>query len=306
MIDRLARATVDATAPAQRLAAFRVMLGVFVLGYLAVRLPVFWALGGRNETAFDGVGIFTAFGRPPGQNAVAALVIVAVVSGVAFTVGWRYRPSAVLFAASVLLLTTLRSSWGQLLHFENLMTLHLIVLAAAPAADVWSFDARSARGSDTVDAESVRYGWPLALAALITAVTYVIAGVAKLRYGGLDWLSGDTLRHHVAYSANRLDLIGGTPPVLAEAAVRFTPVLGAAAVLSVVLELTAPLALLGPHMRNTWVGAAWLMHVGILLTMAVGFPSPLFGVAFAPLYALERPVAWWSARPGAVRDSAPA
>ena len=60
-----------------------------------------------------------------------------------------------------------------------------------------------------------------------------------------------------------------------------------ASVLTMAVELGAPLALLDRRLRNAWVGATWLMHLGILATMAIGFPSPLFGVAFAPLFRLE-------------------
>ena len=49
----------------------------------------------------------------------------------------------------------------------------------------------------------------------MTVVTYVLAGLAKLRIGGVDWLVGDTLRNHVAYSAVRLEVLGARPSPLA-------------------------------------------------------------------------------------------
>lgn len=177
---------------------------------------------------------------------------------------------------------------GQLLHFENLMVLQLAVLAASPAADAWSVDARRMAAVDRPGAATTRYGWPLAVASLVTVVTYVIAGIAKLRYGGTDWIVGDTLRNHIAYSAARLDIIGGTPPLLAEFAIRHAWVLPVFAFVAVVVELSAPAVFVGPRSRIVWVVAAWTMHVGIFATMSVGFPSPLFGVAFAPLFPLER------------------
>ena len=284
----------DAEAPATRLAAFRIVVGVFVCVYLVGRLPVFLALADRPSTDFDGVGILAPVSAPPPDGVLVAIILVALAAGLATTLGWRYRPSVITFAVAMLLLTTLRGSWGQLLHFENLMVLQLLVLAASPAADAWSLDARrlSADRRPSATEPSVRYGWPIAVAGLVTVATYVITGIAKVRYGGIDWISGDTLQNHIAYSFARLDLIGGNPPVLGELAVRQGWVLGAAAVAAIVIELAAPAALIGPRSRNVWVLAAWSMHVGIFLTMAVGFPSPLFGVAFAPLFALERVVPW--------------
>lgn len=296
---------IDAEAPATRLSAFRIVVGVFVVVYLIGRSPVFLALADRPAADFDGVGVLARLSSPPSGGVLTGVVVVALATGIATTVGWRYRPNVIVFAAAVLFLTTLRGSWGQLLHFENLMVLQLLVLAASPAADAWSLDARRAENSQNPPhdrAASTRYGWPLAIAGLVTVVTYVITGIAKLRYGGLDWISGDTLQNHIAYSAARLDLLGGNKPVLAEFVVRQGWILGVCALGAVVIELAAPIAFVGPRSRNVWVASAWLMHVGIFLTMAIGFPSPLFGAAFAPFFALERVEPWarrlanWRAR----------
>jgi hypothetical protein len=117
---------------------------------------------------------------------------------------------------------------------------------------------------------------------------YVIAGVAKHRYGGAEWIGGDTLRIHIAYSAARLDVVGGTPSPLARPVVEQAWVLPPLAAAAVVVELAAPVALLGGRLRTAWVGAAWLMHVGIAGLMLIAFPYPLFLVAFAPFFDLER------------------
>ena len=149
-----------------------------------------------------------------------------------------------------------------------------------------------------VPAESSAYGWPIALASLVLVITYVVAGIAKLRYGGLDWVFGDTLRNHVAYAAARSDLLGGTPSPLAEWGVRLDRMWPLAAAGTIVVELGAPVALLGGRLRTTWVIATWLMHLGILAFLLIAFPFPLFLVAFAPLYRIER---LWTDRPSWLR-----
>ena len=53
--------------------------------------------------------------------------------------------------------------------------------------------------------------------------------------------------------------------------------------LTVVVELAAPVALLGGRIRDVWVIAAWMLHAGIAALMLVVFPYPLFLVAFALL-----------------------
>ncbi len=281
-------ALVDAEAPPERLAAFRVVIGAFVVAYLLIRLPVFAQLAHRTD-GFDGVGVFIATDRPLPAAAIQMLLAIAVGAGCAFIAGWRFRLSGPLFAAAVLGLASYRSSWGQLLHFENLMVLYLLIVGVAPSADAWSLDARR-RASNEVpspDRPPTSYGWPLRLACLALVLTYAIAGIAKLRYGGLEWMVGDTLRNHIAYSAVRLDVLGADPAPLARLAVDHAWVLPPMAVGSVLVELAAPVALLGGLYRSAWVAAAWLMHASILATMLVGFPAPLFLVAFAPLFELE-------------------
>ena len=280
--------SLHADAPPERLAAVRLLSGVFALGYLAVRSPAYLALRGRSPRDFDGVGVLAWMGNPVADSVVVAAMVLALLSGFAFTAGLWFRLTGPTFALTVLLLATYRSSWGQLLHFENLLVLHLLVLGVAASADAWSFDA----WCRPTPCRNRAYGPPLFLLCVVVVVTYLIAGGAKLRYGGTDWISGDTLRNHIAYSATRLEVLGGSPSPLAAVTVRHPWALGPMAAASVLIELAAPLALLGGWWRNAWVAAAWAMHALIAALMFVVFPYPLFLVAFAPFFALERAAAW--------------
>lgn len=290
---------VDAVAPAERLAMLRILTGVFAVIYLLVRLPVFLQLGDRRS-GFDGVGLATPLDRPVEAGVVDAVVVATLMVGVGFVLGWRFRVNGPLFAVGMLALGSYRGSWGQLLHFENLMVLYLLVIAMSRAADAWALDARRVEDRRGASSESVAYGFPIALTGLVLVITYVIAGLAKLRYGGLDWVFGDTLRNHVAYAAARLDLLGGSPSPLADWAVRLDGIWPYAAAATIVIELAAPVALLGGRIRTVWVLAAWLMHLGVLVFMLIGFPFPLLFVAFAPLYRVER---LWNDRPAWLRRS---
>lgn len=271
---------------------FRILVGVFTLTYLLVRLPVFVALTDRPDDAFDPVGVFSFVGSPLPGSVVIGLIVAAIASGAFVVLGAWFRVAGPVFALTMLALITYRSSWGQLLHFEHLPVLHLFVIAWTPAADAFSLDARRRDRHDRPDRPPNAHGWPLALCALILVSTYVIAGIAKLRYGGIDWIVGDTLRNHVAYSAARLDVLGGDPSPVAEPAMRAAWLFPFAAAGSVLIELAAPVALFGGRTRTVWVVAAWTMHIGIFALMLVGFPYPLFLIAFAPLYHLERIAEW--------------
>ena len=270
-----------APAPAERLAAFRLLAGGFAVVYVAVRSPALWALTRRPGERFEGVGVLAGLDGPPARVVVMVLLTITLLTGVAFATGWRFSWTGPGFALALLTLGTFHSSWGQLLHFENLMVLHVLVLGFSPAADAWSL---TAAGSPR---PSPRYGWPLRLAAIITVSVYVIAGIAKLRIGGTEWLVGDTLRNHVAYSASRLTLLGGTPTPLAGEVIDATWLFPPMAVGAVLIELTAPLALVNRMLRNVWVTATIVMHVGILALLAVFFPYQALGFAFAPFFALE-------------------
>ena len=269
----------------ERLAVFRVLCGAFSVVYVAVRIRRFLDLADAPAARFNPVGPLALLDSPVSGAVVVVGVLALLALGVAFTCGAWFRVTGPLFSVALLLATTYRSSWGQVLYFENLMVLHVAIVGFTRSADALSVDAR--HRAEPAPA-SPAFGWPIRLAACVTVLTYVLAGVAKLRIGGIEWMDGETLRNHVAYSAARLDVLGGSPSPLAgpllDAAWLFTPL----AIATVVIEIAAPVALLGGTVRNIWVAAAWLMHAGIAALMFVVFPYPLALLAFAPLFELER------------------
>lgn len=262
------------------LGTVRLALGVFAVGYVLVRLPVFLALADASAVRFEPVGVLALLRDPLPGWVVEALAVGTVVLGVPFALGRGVRWTGPLFAMAFLLLTTYRSSWGQLLWFENLPALHLLVVGFSRSADA-VVPGRRRAGPEP--APAVAYGLPIRLAALVTVTTYVLAGVAKVRLGGSGWLDGETLRSHVAYSAARLEALGATPSPFARPFARAGLLVGVAAVVTVVAELGAPLALLGRRLAVGWIAVMWSLHAGIAVTMFVVFPLPLVGLAFLPL-----------------------
>ena len=269
-------------APAARLAVLRALTGVYAVSYLLVRLPVFLTMADRSGTFWEPVGALGWLDRPLPSRMVQLMVLVAVVLGVLYTIGAAFRLVGPLFALSLLFVTTYRSSWGQLLWFDNLMVLHIIIVGFSPAADAYVLGRRSR----IVDDDG-RYAWPVRLAAVVTVGTYALAGISKLRIGGIAWIDGESLRNHVAYSAARLRVLGGTPSPLAgplmEQLWLFTPI----GIATLVIELGAPAVLFVRRLRWPWVIAAATMHVAIASAMFVVFPYPLTLIAFAPLFDLE-------------------
>lgn len=274
-----------APAPAERLAVLRILVGSYATIAMIVSVGEFARLADRPATQFDPVGLATLLAQPLSSTVLWGLFGVAVLSGIAFTVGAAFRYSGWVFALCQLMWATYHASWGQMLHFEHLVTLHVLVLGLAPAAHALSVDAYRAKRPI---AAATRYGWPLRLAAIITVVTYMLAGIAKLRIGGSAWLTSETLTNHIAYSATRMDLLGAPRPPLATLAIANEWALQPMAIASVAVELLAPLALLGGWFRRVWVPAAILLHLGTLTLMFVYFSYNGLGFALLPLYRLER------------------
>jgi hypothetical protein len=261
----------------------RIATGLFAVSYLTVRLPAFLALAHTDRHAFDPVGVLWLLPAPLPGAAVTGLVFLTLTLAAVYTVGIGFRVVGPAFAVALLVVTTYRSSWGQVLWFEALMVLHVLIVGFAPSAD-----ALAVRRHASPEGASQAYGAPVRLAAAVTVTTYLLSGTAKLRITGLDWMSSTTLQTHIAYSAARLDVLGGTPPPLAPWLVAHRWLLAPLAFGTVALEFGALAALLSGWVRTAWVAATWLLHAGIAATLFVVFPYPLFGVAFAPFFRLER------------------
>ncbi|MGH2687123.1 MAG: HTTM domain-containing protein [Actinomycetota bacterium] len=258
----------------QRLSVLRVLVGGFALVHLLVRAPHLRQVARFDAFRFDPVGPLGFLDRPLSPVVVDAVLIAAVVLGVAFVAGWKMRVAGPAFAVVLLVLSTYRNSWGQVFHTENLFVLHVLVIGLATPF------IRADRDDD--------HGWPVDVCALITVLTYAVAGWAKIRHGGWAWIDGDALRHQVAYDNVRKAALGDTWSSLGAALVRQGWVFGPLAIASLAVEMLAPLALLRRRSRAAWAVAAWAFHVGIVALMAVVFAYPLSGIAFAPLFRLER------------------
>lgn len=274
-----------AAAPARRLAAVRMLVGTYLFVYLVIRADYLRDLARLPSTRFDPVGPLGFLDSPLDTGIVDILIVATLAATAAFTTGSWYRVAGPLTAVTALTLTTYGQSWGQVFHTENLVVLHVVVLAVAPAADAWSYDARR---SPVTKPPEAGYGWALQLATAVTVATYVLAGIAKLRNGGFDWLGGDVLRNLVAHDNLRKILLDEPHSPFGGWLVSYGWVFPLFAIATLVVELGAPAALFGGRWRTGWIVAAWGFHLAVLALMAVFFPYPLFGVAFASMLRAER------------------
>ncbi len=273
--------------PPERLATLRVLVGTFGLVYLLARVVDLTSSPAHAKWA--PVLLTRLLAGPAPHAALLAVFVLAIVSGLAFVVGYRFRVAGPAFSVSLLFLLSHRNSFGMVFHTENLLVLHALVLAFTDAAAAMSLDAcRAARPARP----SQSFGAAVQLISLITALSYVLAGVAKLRVSGLAWATGDILRNHVAYDNLRKLLLGDSHSPLGVWAATHAWVFRPFAVLTLVVELLAPLALLGGRLAKGWVLVMWSFHAGVLALMWIFFPYQLFFIAFASFLPAERLFPW--------------
>jgi hypothetical protein len=287
-------------APAARLALLRILVGVFALGLLCMRFTSFSSVADFRASEFHGVGPVALLPGPLPPALVTVSLAAAIAAGLGFVTGYRYRVTGPLFALLLLWVTSYRCSWGMKFHTENLLTLHVLLLGFAPAADALAVDAR--RRGDLGEGEvSGRYGWVIRAMCAVTVVTYVLAGVAKLKLAGFGWAGGDVLRAQVAYDNLRKIELGSLHSPLGVFMAGSRWPFSVLAALTLVLELGAPLALLGARAGRVWALAAWSFHLGVLALMLIAFGYPLSFVAYASFFEAERllesrPYRWFAAR----------
>jgi hypothetical protein len=284
--------------PPERLALIRALVGTYALCYLAYRTPSMLSAVDFLPQHFTPVGLVRLLDAPLPPWLVVASVALVLLTAPLFTLGFAYRYTAPLFALSLLWVTTYRSSWGMVFHTDNLLALHVILLAASPASDVLSIDARRARrsGIGASSEPDERYGWVLRAMSLVTVVTYVLAGMAKLKLAGGPWLGGELLRAQIAYDNLRKLELGSQVSPLGPWLVRKRAVFPALAVMTMMVELGAPVALVRRRFAVVWASIAWGFHLGVALLMSIAFVYQLCGLPYLSFFPIERAFDYLKAR----------
>jgi Vitamin K-dependent gamma-carboxylase len=274
-----------APAPAERLATVRLLSGAYCFIYLLVRMKPMADFRAFHAERFNPVGLAQLLPGPLPHAALLALYVATLVACAAFTLGYRFKVSGPALGLLLFALTSYRHSWGMLFHTDNLVLVHSWVLALTPSAAALSLDARKSRLAPQADA---RFGWPLRLLCALTAASYLLAGIAKLKISGMHWMEGEILRNYIAYDALRKLRVGSLYSPFGAWLVQHSWPFMPIGMLTMVLELGAPLALVHTRLGQLWVLGIWGFHVGVLATMAIGFGYPLSGVAYASFFACER------------------
>lgn len=278
-------------APAERLAALRICIGTFALCWVMGRMQEMYRVAQLPRISWRPTGL-TAWldktGVLHGPYAPTTIYVISIATAIllaAFTLGLWHRVLAPLAAIGLLFTLTYRNSWGMIFHTENLLVLHVLVLAFTPSADAYAL--RRQRRD-----RAAGYGWVIKLLIAITVLTYVMAAIAKLRIAGMAWLDGEQLRNQIAVDNLRKALLGDSIAPLATPFLDHPSGFTIFSVMTIVLELGSIAALTHRWIGRGWAVAAWSFHVGVVLLMNIWFPYPLLGLAYLPLFPAERPVQW--------------
>lgn len=255
--------------PRARIAALRTTIYAFVV--FDVLVVTSWAIGRGDVPAELYRPLFIARHLPlpaPGPVVVPVVMAALIVSAAVAATG---RLPRVLGIAVFLLYVEwmiIAFSYGKVDHDRFAI---LVALAVLPTVGVTKWgDHESDRAS----------GWAIRCVQVAVVLTYFLAAVAKIRFGGIDWVNGATLMRAV--------LRRGT--FLADPLQDYPAVLHAAQYGIMAFELAAPLMLAGGRLGRVLVGAAVVFHlITYVFIRLIFLPHVICLLAFFPLERVRAP-----------------
>jgi hypothetical protein len=265
-----------APADARSLAVCRVLLFWHI--WPGWRIEGYASFAEFGSSAWYPVSFFKAWSIPLFDASVLGVMSLAAnVLALCALVGFAYPLSAAGTALLSLYLRGVPQNFGKVNHSDNLLIFALLVFAFAKAADAWSVDAvlRQRLWKKKPPASpSGEYRWPVRFISLLIVTMYGAAGASKLLNSGWDWALSDSfrlllLRHHFTHQ----------PPTQIGVWIAELPALcKALALAALLIELSAPLALLSTWLHRLLLPALFALQVGIWLLLGVKFSAmlPLF------------------------------
>jgi len=209
-------------------------------------------------------------------------------AGASTLVGFRTRVSAALFALGTWFFVSHAYSYGEEHHAEAILAIFLLLLALSPSGRRLSLDAVRRRRDAGAPGTVGTAVWPLKLVQLLLAWSYLSNGVAKLAFGGLEWMNGYTLQTYMLQDALKWDLPLGVWLAQHHALCVWL------SVATIVFEMTFVLAVFVRRVRPAYLAGGAMLHLGIYLTMGAIFFQHI--VLYACFFDVERGAAQPSGR----------
>ncbi len=204
--------------------------------------------------------------------------IALLLAGIALTVGWKSRVAAII--VFVLIVSFDRRNPAVFNSGDMLVRIESFFVALSPSGAALSLDQRRRTG-DFWSAQT-RAQWPIRLMQCQLSLIYLATVRAKL--AGTTWPDGTA----VSYALQLWDMqLLPVPAFIKTNAL----LMNLATWGTLAVESAIPILVWNRRLRPWVLGAGVLLHVGILLTMAVGFFTPAMFVlylAFVPPETAER------------------
>jgi hypothetical protein len=252
---------------------------VFFAGMLAIYAREdFSAWGGVSDAFWIPISLFSALHiKPVDPGTLTALQAIWRVALGLSAVGIATSASMAVSFVVGLYLLGLPHNFGQTYHFDAVLVIAIGILACSRAGDAWSVDAWLKGGGDAPP--SGEYTWPVRAIWVAVSLVFFAAGLAKVRYGGLEWITSDNMSilltramYHVS-DADPLTRVG-----LAIANNHWLS--SALAAAAVAIELGFPLTLISRKAQMVFVPAAFGMLLGIRVLMGPTFGGFLIAFVF--------------------------
>ncbi len=263
-----------APAPPHLLAVGRAVLyGALLVGYAFEDLSFVPALAELRWAPVSFFAVVSPDG-PPSAEVIAGLQWVWRASLVAAMLGLGSRLATATAAVLGLYLLGLPYCVSRMSHELAAVALALVVLAFARPGPRSPADGAGRESPNLVREVPEDGRWPVQLIRVIISLAFFSAGLAKLRHGGLDWITTDNLLLLIAQRDQPVGRVLIESPALCHALAAAT----------VAIELLHPLALASRRAAALLVPGGLAMLIGSYLVLGVPFwPLVVLHVFWLPL-----------------------
>jgi hypothetical protein len=254
-----ARAALDDALWGPETAARLLVVHVGLSALIGVRIVAgsYRQLAGTPAALVDPVPFLGFLDHMPSASVFVALQVVGGLAALAAVLRRRPRLAFAVAWVCYLVLAGLRGSRGKVLHNDLLLLWVSAPFLLAPAVlDVRDEVARR------------RYGWPVRVAVVITALIYFFAGYHKLRRSGPSWAYGDNMRYVALWGPS----IGSSGwPGLAQWTGEHVWVSRASGVFILGIELSFPVVIFVPRLRVLFALFALFLHVSTWFLLGLDY-----------------------------------
>ena len=267
--------------PVRRLAVFRIVMTTYALFDIWLVSGFISRYSRVDDEFYKALVILQPYPRlgPALTSAVHAVLVVSLALAL---VGCFTRTALWIAAPLYLWWWGTYYSFGAVHHGRITVVVALFVLAVAPSGGAYSVDSwlarrRAARlgAPASVAGRDELAGWALRVMMVLVVGAYLLAAYSKLRVTGPGWVKGGALE--------AVMIKNGTPAAML--LVRHLWLVYAMAALTLVLEGTAWLLFFRGRIRDAYVVAAVLFHIGTLLVLNISFLGLV--AAYLAFYDLE-------------------